>query len=175
MNGWFRTFVLFRNFVSKIMNQKGFTFIELLVVIGIVAVVSVAGITRLGGFNSAKNLELTMNEMVSTVRDAQRRSITQENGTGWGVRFTNPVSGADQYEVFSGASYSSSGVVSFHSLRRSVVFSEPTSGNFIDVVFEPVTGKVSGNTTISLMSENLSSATADIIINTAGLITGRIN
>ncbi|MBI5732593.1 hypothetical protein HY967_01370 [Candidatus Jorgensenbacteria bacterium] len=129
----------------------GFTLIE----IGIVAVITVTmatvsflSISRYARKHSLKN---AVNEIVAVVRDAQQRSITQENGTNWGVRFINAVTNPRyRYQLISCEVCGSPNIVKTYGLRNGIEFSDPASGVTKDIFFAAVSGKPSSTQQVVL-------------------------
>lgn len=156
----------------KKQNQGGFTIIELLVVIGITIVAATAGILYLANYRSGHDLNLALESIVAVIRDSQNRAITQQNGKQWGVRFNN--NSVDRYEIFSGPSYASGTVDNSYNFRQGIIFSEPSSGNVFDAIFEPLTGRLNQHKIISLITGQQDDLVGNIIINTSGLITVRV-
>ena len=115
--------------------MKGFTIFELLIVIGILAVVSGFMIFNLFGYRRYQDINLTTQEIAAVLRNAQNRSIAQEAGGSWGVHFENSATD-DFYELFLGQSYATSTIYSKMVLRPTVEFSAPSSGNSINIFLE---------------------------------------
>ena len=154
----------------KIMKY-GFTIIELLIVIGIVVVMAVAGFLSLYSFRGEKYLDLTSQEIINVLRDAQDRSISREEDGHWGVHFENSVGGDNFYELFKGASYADSVKYSRFSLKSGIEFNDPASGANTDIIFQPITGWPSAPTTIKISSKNDSSKNSAIAVSVNGLIS----
>jgi len=153
--------------------MKGFTLAEFIIVITIVTVVTFVSFFNLFNYRSHRDVSLTIDEIVAVVRNTQTRSVTQENGQQWGIRFKNDSD--DQYEVFKGLSYSSTTVDRIYNLRRGLKFSEPAEGFLFDIVFNPITGRPNFSKIISLIGGfSNQKIVGDIIINTSGLITTRL-
>lgn len=156
---------------SAFQLNGGFTLIEILITIGIIAVVSTVGFLSLFGYRGRQDLDLTTQEIVITLRNAQDRSISQEIDAGrFGVHFENPSSAEDFYDLFSGTTYATGTIISKNSLRSTMQFSDPTSGNNKDVIFTPVNGLPNASTTITISLKRDSSILKNIIINTNGRI-----
>ncbi len=81
--------------------SKGFTLIEILVVLGISVILATGGFLMLWSFRSHQALSLSAEKIVAVLRDAQARSVSQEDGLSWGVHFENVV-GSDSYWIFGG-------------------------------------------------------------------------
>jgi len=92
---------------SIIKSQTGFTVIEILIITVIVALVSTVAVVSAVKYRSVQDLRLSLNEFAALIRDVQRKSVTQEDGKRWGVRFENTASGKDRIYVFKGVSYAS--------------------------------------------------------------------
>lgn len=148
--------------------MKGFTIIEIIIVIAIIAVLFGTGFLRLLDYRQHQTLNSTKQSIVAILRDAQNRSISQESGARWGVHFENPPGTANNfYELFSGASYSQNNVVSRNNLDPEIKFIDPADGITKDVIFLPITGKLGAvaSTTIALFSDSSVSSTIAIDLN----------
>lgn len=144
--------------------MKGFTLIELLITVAILAAVAVIGGINLFGYYSRQNLELTINEITALIRDAQNRSLTQQDGNEWGIRFENATQ--DAVKIF----YATSTLVSTYVLRSGVQFTDPTEDNFKDIVFSKITGLPLTPVTIKIALVGNSLASSTITINENGVI-----
>ncbi|MCL5004681.1 MAG: prepilin-type N-terminal cleavage/methylation domain-containing protein [Patescibacteria group bacterium] len=151
--------------------MKGFTLVELIITIGIIAALSTIGFLSLFGYRGNQDLDLTAKEIVITLRNAQDRSISQETDAGrFGVHFENSVSAGGFYDLFSGPTYATGTIISKNSLRPTIQFSDPTSGNNKDVIFTPVSGLPNASTTITISLKRDTSILKTIIVNTNGQI-----
>lgn len=155
------------------MERNGFSLIELLIIVALSVIVTTVGFLSFQSFRDRKDLELTMQEVGSAVKEVQRRSATQEDGKRWSMRFTATTTGVDKYEIYSGTTYSTSVIDVVRPLRKSMKFGEPSENRTVDLQFAPITGKISNNKIISINSGR-GSRVADIIVNTLGLVTERL-
>ncbi len=132
--------------------RKGFSLVEILIVIGITAVIGVVVLTSLTGRRHRVELENTARQIATLLREAQSRSMSQDSSTSWGVHFENSTTTAAFYELFSGTVYSTSSVVGHYRLPNIVRFatSSVPSGSSSTVIFAQITGLPSASTTISL-------------------------
>ncbi len=158
---------------SQDRNPSGFTLIELVLAISIVAVVSVLAFLGLNDYKNNQSLKLSIGELITVIRDTQRRSISQEEGNQWGIKFTNALGGNSYYEVFKGANYSTSGVDKLYSLKNGVKFTEPYASTTYQARFAPISGVPLQSKIISLVLGQ-SSDIGDIVINSLGSVFSRI-
>ena len=154
-------------------SRSGFTLTEVLIVVAIGVVLTASGFLSLNSFRNRKDVEFSMLEVTAAVRGTRERSITQEDGFGWGIRFTSTSTG-DTYEVFQGSSYANGTTTATHSFRRPVEFGEPSGNRTVDIIFSPISGKVSTRKIITVAPKSSRSYVGDIIVNTQGLVTQRM-
>ena len=133
---------------SKIyIKSAGFTLIELLVTVAILAAVAAIGGINLFGYYNRQNLELTAEEITVLIRDAQNRTLVQQDGNAdgqgdqWGVNFENRISDSDLARLFCcGSSYDLGTVVNTYNLRTGVELTDPGEGSSKDIVLSRLTG-----------------------------------
>ncbi|HPC30912.1 MAG TPA: prepilin-type N-terminal cleavage/methylation domain-containing protein [Candidatus Paceibacterota bacterium] len=158
----------------KIQNTKyrfrGFTLVELLIVIGITATMATVGIGYYMNQQKTKLLETTAQEIVSYLKYAQQKSISQEQGLQWGVHFENPSSGQDFYALYTGTTYSNP--IETKYLPEGIEFSIPQTASSVDISFSKLTGKnYSGtNQSVTILS-TFNNATTTITVSSLGLVT----
>jgi prepilin-type N-terminal cleavage/methylation domain-containing protein len=80
--------------------NKGFTLVELLVVIGITLVVAVTAVPIYGNLQVSSQLNENSSLIIQTVRTARERSVGRLNNAAHGVYIT-----ASAYTLYQGASY----------------------------------------------------------------------
>ncbi len=171
------------NSKSYILNSNtGFTLIELLITVAIVGVISIIGVVNFLGYRQRQDVNLTAQEIISVLREAQNKSISQEASSTasqtatsteqWGVFFQNATSTADldYYDLFWGASYSESNISSRKTLRSSVQFDTPLTGIATSTVFNPMTGLPVASTTIKISLISNASISSTIVVNDNGKI-----
>lgn len=161
-------------FLSAIQSLRAFSILELVIVVAILAVFSTVGVVSLTGYRGKQNLKKTTDEIVAAISGTQKRSISQDAGSRWGLRFSNTTSSGSQYIIFSGTSYATSAIDKIYGLSNSMQFSEPSSGHVFDALFMPSTGALPSKKIISIVTGRGDGFVGDIIMNTAGLVTGRV-
>ncbi|HDH31509.1 MAG TPA: type II secretion system protein [Candidatus Wolfebacteria bacterium] len=155
----------------KQFNNRSFTLIELVIVISITLLLFSAGFLKLLDYRQHQALKLTKQNIAAVLRNAQNLSISQESGNRWGIHFENPSgSGNDFYELFSGVSYSTSTVISKNNLDPELQFNDPASGVSENIIFLPLSGKLSAAASINISLVSDTSVSSTIIINANGQI-----
>ena len=150
------------------MNKNGFTLIEILVVLGISIILAMGGLFSLSNLRRHQSLRLAAEGMVAFLRDAQQRSISQDEGSGWGVRFENSESERDSYRRFKGTD--SSAVSEKITLAPGVEFVDPAEGDEKDVSFVKISGLPGSAMEVKIKLSNDPDTFRTITINAQGTI-----
>ena len=116
--------------------EKGFTIVELVLVMGIVVILAVIGTLSLRNFRDFQELDSGVRELVVHLRDAQQRAITQEDASPWGIFFMDSAEG-DYYDLFKGVSYVSA--IEHVALESFLEFVSPLETTIVR--FERISGK----------------------------------
>lgn len=137
--------------------KKGFTLVELLVTVAILAAITAVGSINLFGYYIRQNLKLTAEEITALIRDAQSRTLVAQDGNAdgqgdqWGVHFENKISDPDSVELFCcGSSYALGAVRSAYNLRIGIELNDPSEGNSKDIVLSKLTGYPSAPASIEI-------------------------
>lgn len=69
---------------KKFEFNKGFSLIELLLVIAIISIIAVSSAPFISRFLTQNNLEVATDKVVSTIRKAQLYSVSSKDNTVWG-------------------------------------------------------------------------------------------
>jgi len=150
-----------------------FTLVELLIVIGVTATLSVVGIGFYVNQQKAKILENTAQEIVNYLRYAQQKSVSQEQGFQWGVHFDNPTSGSDFYGLYSGSSYATTTETKY--LPAGIEFQNPAPSNSVDVSFKKLTGFLSEGAYQNIVLKDSTGLTQNIVICYQGTISYNVD
>ncbi len=135
--------------------MKGFTLLEILIVLSIVVILSAAGVSGYRTFGKSVEISSLTQSISAELRLMQAKSMSGESGLKWGVHFVNGAT--DYYELFSTPTdYASASttVTATTTLPRNVSFLEPTSGQSKDIIFNKITGNTTA-TSVSIISENV--------------------
>ena len=89
-------------------HRKGFTTIEILTVIGIIAVLAAVAVPSYGLMKRNVSFTNTVEEVANALREAQNLSMASQDGEKWEVEFDHDsISGLDYYSLTSVAGTSS--------------------------------------------------------------------
>lgn len=148
-------------------NKRGFTLLEILMVISISAILMIGGMSSYSHFTKKKSLEITTQTIASYLKDARSFTIASKGDTTYGVHFE-----ADRVVLFSGSSFiEPSADNREHELPGNIEISViDLNGGGSDVVFDRLTGATSqyGTTTVSLFADITD--TRDIVIEATGIV-----
>ena len=151
-------------------RSPGFTLIEIMLVVVIIVVLAIIGILNFGGVRTTEDLRLETNKIVNILRDAENRSMSQENGMQWAVDFENPSDVGGYYYLYS---ISSSGATSSDTivmLSSGIKFADPVTGSNTSVDFSPITGLPVNSATVKIAALNNSQSFSAITIEDNGSI-----
>lgn len=130
--------------------MKGFTLIELIVVIGIFTIVSALSVPFIQSFQTSSNLHTHANTIVRTLRRAQQQAIAGRDDSSWGVYFD---SSNNQFLMFLGDDYATRDEDYDQETEYSNIFIIDTDfGN--EIYFSIYSGQPSEAGTITISSPN---------------------
>lgn len=154
------------------MRPNGFTLIELLIAAGIAAILGALIISAQVQSSRARALTGSAEKIVTALYAAQSRSLTQEKGSSWGVRFSYTDSENPFFAIFEGPSYVTPASITY--LPAAVDFTVPSQGATTDILFKKLSGtrddEVSGDITVTLRLKN-TALTESVTVSKAGLIS----
>jgi len=132
------------------MKQRAFTLVEILVVVGIIALFLGLSIPALRSFQQVSHLDNTGKEVVAALRLAQSKTLASEGAFQYGVHF-DTTSTPHQYTLFQGESFITRDPVQdeITVLQKTVEISVISLGGGNEVVFLRLTGQTSVQGTIT--------------------------
>jgi len=153
-------------------ERRGFTVIELVLVLGIIAVLSFVSFLGLSGRKSKTQLDGAAKQMVSLLREAQSRSVSQSGSIIWGVRFENSTTTSPFYALFSGNSYSTSTEMGHYALPSDIVYTTSTlaAGAIVDITFAQISGAASTSTSVGIHLFSQPNSSSTITVSSSGSI-----
>lgn len=136
--------------------MKGFSFLEIILVLAILSIIAVVSLPSIFGYKTTATLKEGEKSIISKLRQAQGKSISNENFKKWGVRFVNPVGSASYYELFSTpTNYAAGTIVEKIFLPDGIDFDTlPADGTNIDVIFNQLLGTIDAAKTINIKNQS---------------------
>lgn len=148
---------------------RGFTLIEFIIAVTIVAVLAAASIGAYFASHRKAVLNTTAEQIQQSLRLARQRSVSQQEGLGWGVHFENSTSAAPWYSIYKNSPYSPANVTEYYSLPTQVRFVNPPSGATLNVEFTKRTGATAGDTSV-IIELSPEGTQRSISVSSAGVI-----
>lgn len=84
--------------------NQGLTLVEILLVVGIIAIIAGISVPFYRNFQSSQELDIASKDMLLNLRDAQNRARSGQDDSVWGVHFN---AGFDEHGIFRGTEFSS--------------------------------------------------------------------
>jgi prepilin-type N-terminal cleavage/methylation domain-containing protein len=133
--------------------QKGFTLIEILVVISILAVISTISFIGYNSFRKGTQLDIKADEINSVLKTAQAQTLSSLEADNYGVHFES-----DQFILFKGLAYDSMGLDNqVNELPDDLeIYDIILNGGGSDMVFERLTGNTENYGSIKIRIKNTS-------------------
>lgn len=151
-----------KNYTKK---NKGFTLIEILIVVGILAVLIAVVSPAFSTMRNNEVLKSTTADIVSAIDKARSQTLASVNSLEYGVHFES-----SKIVIFQGTTYSSG-----DANNEDIFISSPASisninltGGAVDVYFDRLSGAPSKTGTITV---SVSSSTKTITISTTGAVS----
>lgn len=151
-------------------SSGGFTLTELLVVVGVIAVLAFVSFANFFGAKSSHDVTDTAQRIASLLREAQSRSVSQSSGARWGVHFEN--SSSSFYALFSSA-YSSATVSGYYPLPPTVAYDSSTIpvGSPLEITFKQISGTASVSASIRIYLASNPSLSSTISVASSGVVS----
>ncbi len=154
------------------MIKRGFTLIEVLVVVAVLMIILALSVTAFYTLTRRTDLEATRDNIIATLNTARNKTLASESAAQYGVYFNNS-SSPHKYVLFKGPSYilRDTSFDQIHNLPSTIEISNITLNNSTnEVVFNRLEGDTSNYGIIVLRSLS-TNETRDIYIYSGGGIS----
>jgi len=145
--------------------KKGFSVIEILIVIGIVGVLSAVAVVNFNGSKITKIRQITTNNIVFALEKQKSFAEAGKGGLSQGIKFDE-----NSYTTFSGSSYNASDLTN-ETLEIDSNIGISVEGATSSVIFSRITGDVGGASTITIYEKNDVTKKTTITIGSLGDIS----
>lgn len=146
--------------------MKGFTFIEIIVVVSIFLILGILTMASFRYFQSRSNLNDDAEAIINILRLAQNKTLASEKETNYGVHFENK-----SYALFAGPTYvATSTNIVYNLLSKTEIFEISLNGEGKEIIFDRVSGRTNQYGTIKLRLINLPNQQKIISIDFSGQI-----
>jgi len=148
--------------------MKGFSVIEIIVVIAISVILVTIVVSAFSGFRDSQALNSTVEEVVSSINKARSESLSSKNFLQHGIHFET-----SKVVVFQGAIYSPSDANNIETKLSPFIEISSTSlnGGGTNMVFQKFTGKTAQNGTITLRVKKNTAKIKIITVESTGVIS----
>ena len=148
--------------------NKGFSFIEILVVIAVLAIIVLIVAAGLSSFYKSQTLNSAVNQVISLINQARSKTLSSEDASQYGLHFET-----SRIILFKGGSF-----IEFSPDNKEFVLPASVeiydlflNGGGSDLVFQRLTGQTDEDGTISLRLKAGASKTKIITIEPSGIIS----
>lgn len=151
------------------MSKRGFTLVEVVIVLALFLVLAVAAVPIFSNFQTSTQIGQFSNQILQTLRSAREYSVARYQDSAYGIYFDTTNIGSKRFTLYQGATYASRNA-SFDRvfiLDRSLLLTTTLTGNEIN--FAKGTGLPSTTGTVTVATPG--GTTKVITINSYGLAT----
>jgi len=161
-----------KNYNSKLGKSESFSLVEILIIIGITAVLIAIAIPSYRFFQKETDLNNSTEEIINTLRLAQNKTLASEGPSRYGVYF-DAVFTPDQYTLFKGTSYASrdNPADEIHKLADSLEISEINLSGGLEVVFDRILGTTSQFGFVSIRLKDTPDKIKTIYVDNSGQVS----
>lgn len=147
--------------------MKGFTFIEMMIAIAIIFIITVFSFITLNTFRENQSLKNAVNETISLLNQARSQTLSSQDFSQYGVHFET-----SRAVLFKGAVFSepSADNIIFNLPSLVEISGISLNGGGVDLIFQKLTGKTDEFGTIVFRAKNDISKTKTIEIKNMGVI-----
>jgi len=147
-------------------NLRGFTLIEIIVVISIAMLVTVIAYTSFSNLNRSQALDKELLSVVSILNEARSLTLSSKNDSQYGVHFE-----VDKVVLFTGSVYTSGASTNISTnLNPAVSITAIALGGGSDVVFQRLSGNANQTGTVTLTLKASPGTSRTVTIFATGII-----
>lgn len=146
--------------------MKGFTFIEMLVALAIIALVSVISLQVISKFNTAKILDMETEKTLSILQKARLQTLSAKDGFEYGVHFEER-----KIVLFKGQTYNigTPSNLEYRLVPAVGISAVSLTGGGVNAVFKKLTGATEQNGFVRLSLAGDANASSTITIEGTGI------
>jgi type II secretory pathway pseudopilin PulG len=139
---------------KRFFSTKAFTLLEMLLVFGTLAIISVAASGFYNNYNKSIEINTTAQVISADLKQMQSKSMSGEGGLKWGIHFVN--STENYYELFSTTDSYAVGktIISTNYLPNKILFSDPAASSSKDIIFSRISG-IATASSVSIVSNGV--------------------
>ncbi len=158
--------------ILKIKKPNGFTLIELVIVVAILAVLSSALITDFVLWTKKTDVNTASQEFANVLRLAKNKALSSENNSQYGV-YLNTLNSPSQYILFKGATYATRDSASdnIYSLPKNVEFFGISFGGGSEIDFNKLSGTSQQSGSVAVRSKLDTNQSKTIYISSSGVVS----
>jgi Tfp pilus assembly protein FimT len=155
--------------------MKSFTLVEILIVVGVLIILVALAFPAFRSFQVESDLDNSVEEIISTLRIAQSKTLASEQASQWGVYFSTSTI-PQQYTLFQGVDYTSRVTSSdeTYELPDSVEIYHVDLAGEPEVIFDRIIGSTSQSGSVSLRLKDDPTENQTVYIENSGQV-GLIN
>ena len=137
---------------SSFLNKRGFTLVETLIVLAIIAILSAVAVRSYYLLREKQSIQKDADSIVSVIEDAKNMSLNRKNDSSYGVNFSSST-----VTVFAGATYANGNKISTYNLESNVTISAlALTSSSTEIDFAKITGAPNATGSIILSTPSYS-------------------
>lgn len=148
------------------LSEKGFTLIEMIIVVGILAILLILSFAVIQLFTGQVNLNTTSQQVLSALQLARNRTLSSTGEMQHGVHFET-----SKYVLFEGSTYNAMDPDNQEFNLSTVEIYEINISGGSDVVYDRIRGTTSNNGNVKIRLTADTTKTETILVNSSGSIS----
>ena len=149
-------------------SSRGYTLIELLLVISIMAILITVGVLNFSNYQTRHDVDLGVQTIATALRDAQSRALTGEGNANWGLRVENAPIRLTRFQFAGDCAFTAAEGITM-TLKSTIAIVSPGTPPII--CFQKITGvSMGGHVTIQVSRLGDSTIVQTITVDANGRI-----